>query len=242
MYPTVHIVTNNNSLLSYSIGHFDFNNSIYYHSTYKLCPAYLPAHSCQTLALNSEQTTLRAHYHTQLKTCTPLQWFPDALTTRSISIIDTRPCEPSTTTYKIINKSSYSQPIQTQIPLLLCVQRANLTVTPFMERLMHFRFMGEEGDNCEDYEDSGYDESTNDTITTSTPTATPTGTPIFNRHPFFSPPTNNPTLPLGFNEMEHFNMTHIITEKGITYYQYYLTGFPNFPIFGNFCIDSRHQH
>lgn len=142
MYPTVHIVTNNNSLFSYSIGHFDFNTSIYYHSIYKLGPAYLPAHSCQTLALNSEQTTLRVHYHTQPKTCTPLQWFPDALTTRSISIIDTRHCEPPTTTYKIINKSSYSQPIQTQIPLLLCVQRANLTVTPFVERLMHFRYTG----------------------------------------------------------------------------------------------------
>lgn len=33
-------------------------------------------------------------------------------------------------------------------------------------------------------------------------------------------------------------MTYIITENGITYYQYYLTGFPNFSVFGNFCIYS----
>lgn len=29
-----------------------------------------------------------------------------------------------------------------------------------MERLRHFRYMDEEGDNCEDYENSGYDKHT----------------------------------------------------------------------------------
>lgn len=129
VYPPVHIVTNNNSLFSHSIGHFDFNTSIYSDSTYKLCPAYLPAHSCQTLALNSEQTTLRAHYHTQLENRTPLQWFQDALTTRSISIIDTQHCEPSTTTNKIINKSSYSQPIQNIDPFVTHVYKEQISMS-----------------------------------------------------------------------------------------------------------------
>lgn len=61
------------------------------------------------MALNMEQTTLRAYHHTQLKDCASLQWFQDALHTRSVSIVDTQDRDPDTATYHITNDTHTTQ-------------------------------------------------------------------------------------------------------------------------------------
>lgn len=242
-------LTANNSIFSLTIGDFSFKTSLQYYSTYKMCPSYYHPDFCQLKTLNYIQNSMRTYGHTQLKECISQQWFQDSLTLRSVSIIDVQSRDPPTTTYHITTdtlitlNSKFINIVQNVDPYLniennSCIQRALVNVVPFQEHLMHFWYTGELGDEFEDYDE--YEEMMN-TTETSTPTLT-TEAPIstyFNRQPFFSPPTTNPTLPEGFPISPYYNMTHIVKENDITYYQYYLTGFPNFPTFGNFCVGIK---
>lgn len=222
----------------------------------------MSAYSCQLVALNSAQTTLRTYCHTQLKECANLQWFQDALHTRSVSIIHTELLDPLINTYSPSPTNDTSiftiwagmeLPVQsidpyTSEPNSTCIQSAVLNVVPFQEHLMHFWYTREIGNDFEDYDRYGHYEggSASTSTTTSMPTTIPTPTPIpaptfLNRKPFFPPPTTNPNLPEGFPHfpMSHFNMTHVVQIGDVTYYQYYLTGFPNSPSFDNFCVGHQ---
>lgn len=245
-------LTANNSIFSLTIGDFSFNTSLQYYSTYKMCPSYYHPDFCQLKILNYVQNSMRTYGHTQLKECISQQWFQDSLSLRSVSIIDVQSRDPPTTTYHITTdtlitlNSKFINIVQNVDPYLniennSCIQRALINVVPFQEHLMHFWYTGELGDEFEDYDEYDKYEEMMNTTEASIPTLT-TETPIstyFNRQPFFSPPTTNPTLPEGFPISPYYNMTHIVKENDITYYQYYLTGFPNFPTFGNFCVGIK---
>lgn len=66
------------------------------------------------------------------------------------------------------------------------------------------------------------------------PESTITTQPSLYHFPYFNPPLDKVPRPTRYPK------DHIIsTNENITYYDYYLTDFPDFPFFGSFCVRPK---
>lgn len=134
----------------------------------------------------------------------------------------------------LIHTTTYIPNIETYITSSspTCMQLLTQSYTSFIKCLYKFWYQPTLYAEYEDYNMYDSDNDEEPTTASTSSTLAFTAIPLYPTPYYrFAPPQT--TVPIPYGYPLDYNSTR--TEKHITYHDYYLTGFPNFPTFGNFC-------